>query len=435
MRNKAIMTLALLGAGLAGQGAIAAVPAQPAPAEAASPAATVPGWDALVDSLRDLPARMLARLPEAQRNDPQIRQEVARLALEALTSQGLDAIGGDGDHPQFLPTIGQVLNIGQPNADTIYRSARITPGGTYRIRGQRGSTRLAVVAEIAPRPRQEPGKPINLGPRPEVHYLNTLPADAQGRYDVILSPTRPAGYTGEWWPLGAATNQLMLRLVSSDWRREASPTIAIERLDAAVTRPRASAAELEARLRALPKAVEFIAPLFVDHVEQLRQQGYVNKLKVFDVSLMGGLKGQFYYEGAYDLADDEALIVSARAPAHCLYRSIILTNEIYETTDWVNNQSSLNDAQAPLDGDGVLRVVVSARDPGVPNWLDTAGHARGVIQGRWIECNAQPVPSVEKVKLAEVRRHLPGETPAVSAKQRQRNLRDRRAAQQQRPLW
>ncbi len=395
----------------------------------------VPGWDEAITSLRTLPQRILARLPEPLRADPQIRQEVGRLALEALSSQGLDALGADGDHPVFLPTIGQVLNIGQPNADTIYRSAKITPGGTYRLRGLRGSYRLAVFAEIAPHPKQEPGKPINLGPKPETHVLSDVPVDGDGHYDVILSPARPTGYTGTWWQLGAATNQLLLRLVSSDWAHEISPTISIERLDAPATRPRPPASDLEARLRALPQAVDFIAPLLVDHVERLRAEGYVNKLKITDFAQMGGLKGQFYYEGAYDLGDDEALIVSAKAPAHCRYRSTILTNEIYETTDWVNNQSSLNDAQSAIDGDGVLRVVVSAKDPGVPNWLDTAGHRHGAIQGRWTDCDSQPTPSVEKVKLAELRQHLPAETPTITPEQRDRILRDRRAAAQQRPLW
>ena len=378
---------------------------------------------------------MLARLPEAQRSDPQVQQEVARLALEGLTSQAIDTLGADGDHPVFLPSIGQVLNIGQPNADTIYRSAAITPGGTYRLRGTRGSYRLAVIAEIGPRPKQDAGKPINLGPQPEVHYISSLPVDADGRYDVVLSPTRPVGWAGQLWPLAPATDHLMLRLVSSDWGKEVSPTISIERLDVPASRLRAPAAVFEARLRALPRSVEFIAPLFVDHVEKLRGEGYINKLKVFDVSKMGGLKGQFYYEGAYDLADDEALIVSAKAPAYCLYRSIILTNSIYETTDWVNSQSSLNDAQAPLDSDGVLRIVVSAKDPGVPNWLDTAGYRQGVIQGRWTQCDAQPVPQVEKVRLADLRQHLPSETPTITPAERDRILRDRRAAQQQRPLW
>jgi len=179
----------------------------------------------------------------------------------------------------------------------------------------------------------------------------------------------------------------------------------------------------------------FSALLFVDHVARLRQEGYVNKLKVFDTSQMGGLAGQFYYEGAYDLHEDEALIIEAKVPARCLYRSMILTNDLYETTDWYNNQSSLNDTQAHPDKDGVLRIVVSARDPGVPNWLDTAGYPSGVIQGRWAECDSQPIPSVQKVMVAQVRQSLPADTPQVSPQQREQIVRERRAALQHKPLW
>jgi hypothetical protein len=55
---------------------------QPAPT-AASAAPSVAGWDEFVDSLRALPGRMLAKLPEDQRNDPQVQQEVGRLATLA----------------------------------------------------------------------------------------------------------------------------------------------------------------------------------------------------------------------------------------------------------------------------------------------------------------------------------------------------------------
>jgi len=166
-----------------------------------------------------------------------------------------------------------------------------------------------------------------------------------------------------------------------------------------------------------------------------RPQGYVNKLKVLDVSQMGGLEGQFYYEGAYELRDDEALIVEAKVPAKCIYRSLVLTNELYETTDWYNNHSSLNDSQAKPDRDGVLRIVVSANDPGVPNWVDTAGYPRGVVQGRWTRCDTAPVPSVRKVAFTELRSLLPSDTPIVTPAQREVVIRERGSALQQRPLW
>jgi hypothetical protein len=55
-----------------------------------------------------------------------------------------------------------------------------------------------------------------------------------------------------------------------------------------------------------------------------------------------------------------------------------------ETTDWYNNQSSLNGAQARIEGDGILPVVVSAKG--------LAGAA---------------LPSARKVPLSDVRACYP----------------------------
>jgi hypothetical protein len=395
----------------------------------------IAGWDEFIEGLRGLPAAMLAKLPESERNDPQVQQEVARLMLAALTVSSLDALGSDGDHPAFIAQLGQTLNVGQPNADTVYRVARITPGGTYRLRGRRGTLRMFKISQVSPNLGEGGTSAKHVGAAGADGDANTLRADHQGRFDLLLSPVRPAGYRGDWWQLDPSANRLLLRMVSSDWRKEVDPTISIERVDVPVNRQRPAAADLEQRLRRLPAATGSVALLFVDHVEGLRRQGYVNTLKIFDTSQLGGLSGQFYYEGAYELGDDEALIVEAKAPAKCAYRSMILTNELYETTDWYNNQSSLNDSQAKADADGVLRIVVSARDPGVPNWLDTAGYPSGLMQGRWTGCDSQPIPTVHKVLLADLRKSLPPQTPTIAPAERQRLIRERRAELQQRPLW
>lgn len=389
--------------------------------------ASVPGWQEFVESLRGLPDRMLAKLPEAQRTDPQIQQEVARRALEALASQTISAIGADGDAPEFLPSIGQLLNVGQPNADTIYRSATLTPGGSYRISGTRGSVTLAVIAQVVP------GVASNAGSRAQLN-LADLKVDAEGRFDVLLSATRPAGYVGEWRELNPAATTLMMRLVSSDWKNEVEPTLSIERVDKAPGRPRPAADLLEQRLRRLPGQVDFLALMFVNQFEKLRQEGFVNKLKILTLDF-GALGGQFYYEGGYDLADDEALVIESAIPSKCDYRSLILTNEIYETTDWYNNHSSLNASQAAPDLDGKLRIVVSARDPGIRNWLDTAGYARGIVQGRWTGCDSHPIPTVSKVKFAQLRNILPPDAATVTPAERQEIVRERRRALQERPLW
>jgi len=106
-----------------------------------------------------------------------------------------------------------------------------------------------------------------------------------------------------------------------------------------------------------------------------------------------------------------------------------------ETTDWYNNQSSLNDSQAVVDSDGVFRTVISARDPGVHNWLDTSGYRSGALQGRWFEADEKPMPSLRKVKLADVVSTLPGDTTLVSRAERAEALRQRRLAAHMRTIW
>ena len=408
-------------------------PAVPLAAQQSSDAGKdrIPGWEQWTSQLEKLDSKILSRLPERLRNDPQVRQEAGRLLLEAVASKSLAALGDDVNHPAFLPASNFYFNIGQPNADTTYRSAAIDAAGSYRLRGEIGSVRILRVGLFAALPT---GPTFTL-PVPTYYDFKALHLDASGDFDVVLSPERPAGYTGDWWQLKPDTSQLLLRQVAFDWKAERDPRISIERLDRPVERPRPSAEDLEKRLRTLTDDISRIALLFVDHVEGLRKEGYINKLKVFDVSHMGGLVGQFYYEGAYDLQPDEALIVEAKVPAGCIYWSIILTNDLYETTDWYNNQSSLNGSQARVDADVVVRYVVSAKDPGVPNWLDTAGYQSGAIQGRWAECSSNPIPTIRKVALAEVRKSLPAETPIVTAEQRERIVRERRSEVQQRQLW
>lgn len=398
---------------------------------AAPDAPPFPAWEKFSAGIHDLWPRIYAKLPPRLRDDPQVRQEAARLLLSAITQQAIEAISADGDHPVFLPFISMTLNLAQPNADTTYRSARITPGGVYRLRGTVGSLPISKIGQLGPTAAQTGGGTKALG----YLDLNRLKTDKAGRFDVLVSVEKPTGYVGEWWKLDPATTMLMIRQMGSDWFNEKDPTLAIERVDVPVARPRPSAEELSRRLTDIPRKASNIASFLVDHAEGLRNVGYINKLRVFDVSNGAALQGQFYYEGAYDLKPDQALIVEAKVPSKCVYYSMILTNQIYETTDWYNNLASLNNSQVKVDRDGILRIVVSAKDPGVPNWLDTSGYPEGVLQGRWTDCNDQPVPVVKLVPLTEVRASLPADTPRVTPEQREQQVRDRRAAAQMRPLW
>lgn len=388
-------------------------------------------WEKLIDGLRPLGDAMRARVPERLRNDPQVMAEAMRLLLSGVARASSDALVGDRRHPLFVPELNIAQNIFQPNADTIYKSCLIEPGGSYLLKGDRGTTRMMILAQIGPDTLRTGKHHPVLGQGD----FDTLALDAGGRFEVTISPERPEGHAGDWWRLEPGCEKLMLRIVSCDWGVEREPRFGIARLDVDEAKGRVPAAELHRAFAEMPGIAAVCALAFPTHVEELRDQGYLNALKVFDVSQMSGLQGQSYYEGAYELADDEALITEVRIPEHYKYWSIILTNDLYETTDWVNNQSSLNDTQGVVDDDGVFRTVISARDPGVHNWLDTSGYRSGAVQGRWFGASATPNPTMRKVKIGDVLAQLPAETGRVAPDERIAALRERRLAAQQRVIW
>ena len=99
-------------------------------------------------------------------------------------------------------------------------------------------------------------------------------------------------------------------------------------------------------------------------------------LPPLDGTAMGAAAENRPVIGSWQLAPDEALLVEV-APPQGLYWSYSLGNPWWETIDYGAHQSSLNGHQASVDDDGTLRVVIAHEDPGVANWLDTAGHSAG----------------------------------------------------------
>ena len=54
--------------------------------------------------------------------------------------------------------------------------------------------------------------------------------------------------------------------------------------------------------------------------------------------------------------------------------------------------------------EGLVRIVVSASDPGVDNWLDTGGRQRGFVIVRWLDNPSAPPLSSRVVPLVEIGR-------------------------------
>src|SRR4029078_3522856 len=80
--------------------------------------------------------------------------------------------------------------------------------------------------------------------------LSDVARGSTGKFDVLVSSERPAGYDGDWVPLGAGTASLWIRSVSDQWGIERDPRIAITRVDAPA-RPRPTGDATPKQLAAL----------------------------------------------------------------------------------------------------------------------------------------------------------------------------------------
>jgi hypothetical protein len=70
----------------------------------------------------------------------------------------------------------------------------------------------------------------------------------------------------------------------------------------------------------------------------------------------------------------------------------------------MSGTSDQKDPTARLNTDGSVTIVVAARDPGVGNWLDTAGHREGFILFRSYAAKHNPLPDCRVVKLSDVKK-------------------------------
>jgi hypothetical protein len=329
----------------------------------------------------------------------------------------------------------QVFNQGFPNPDDSYYLTPVDDDGVYKISGFRGTVRL-IYFEVGSGDTVPYGTG-NLGPSKAVYDIDTLRKGEDGSIEVILSPERPAGYDGDWWKLDAGATYFIVRQRSYDWLGEVDGRFAIERLDQPAAKPRPTVHEMDVNLGNIAVWAETFARISLDGpwVKHLRASGFVNKLKAKDYSAASGLGNQRYVEGLFELEEDEALIIETDIPDDCSYWNFQLADNFWRSIEWVHRQSSLNGYTARLDADGKFRAVVSIEDPGVPNWLDTFGHKTGQIYGRWTNSVSEIAPVVTKIKIADVRRHLPADTPSVTAKERDAAIRLRRKGAQLRRRW
>jgi hypothetical protein len=361
-------------------------------------------------------------------------QDMNKYVLSCLASGYHCYVYTDAHRPAFMPLWNYASPQGGPNPDYVYSSTQVDPGGVYRISGYRGTSRFVEItqsAEDLPNVSLEPPKDR---PLRETRDLDEFTVGDDGSFSWVLSAERPDGYDGDWWRLDPRCRRLLMRKCACDWKHEVDARVAINRLDdpGGDMTPE----EIAARFSNLSRWIEGRILHEIRLVRYYREHHGINVLlKSKWIEQVGGLAKQAYYDGIHEIDDNEALIVEVPLPSKCHYWQILVADDRFVTVDWVNRQSSLNDAQAHVDSDGKLRAVVSKHDPGVHNWLDKAHYPWGIIQMRLYLANEHPETTVTKVPVSEVAKHLPPDTRFVTPSERQEQLLDRREAALLRQIW
>lgn len=362
--------------------------------------------------------------------DPAYRADVYRQTMTSLSYAYFMYFHADAEHPDWAPLWNPVYTL-QPNPDDIYVQSPIRGDLTYRVSGNRGTCKILSFTTQAAL-----SGTVDEMPRPGGHNeldTNDLGIPLGEDFSIIFSAERPTGYDGHWAPIDLAARGMYLRYRMYDWENEVDPVLSIECLGPVGPKPRLTPEEILHRIREMAKFPARKTRLYYQMQNGVKERVGFN---VFEpVRYPGALVKQTYWPACFQLADDEALIIETEIPGRAPYWNVQLNDPYFNALEYVYRLSSTNGAMARLSSDGKYRGVIALTDPGVPNWLDPAGYNEGGIYGRWYDCDSEPVPTIRRVKLAELRDHLPEDTPVVTPEQRAEEIRRRVVACQRRRRW
>jgi len=384
------------------------VPATPEPAGA--PAELTEEIERYEAAKRAVLANMVeSGLPRGERE----RADARRLAEGMVTLSGR-ILAADPEVPEFVSMEDGRTRSGLANPDNDHLLARVRGDRVYRIRGARGS-----IADLTLQTFR-----IFAGSSQGVDdvALAQLDVAADGSFEVTVSPVRAPG---NWLRSDAQTHWVLIRRTYDDWNARAG-AFSIERIDA---KSRAATPLSRAeKLRQASENLEVSSRFWPGLTRSVLEQSTPNRVMPPRRGV-GNLADQWTSMSLFSLSDDEALVVTVSSSS-AAYQGLQVGSVFFDYFD-PYRQVSLSRAQSHPSSDGLLRYVVSARDPGVPNWIDTTGHERGFLLLRWQglrKLDPADFPTGKVIPLESLFAVLPPDVPRIDAAARRVHL-DARAAQ------
>lgn len=338
-------------------------------------------WSALREGLAFAESRIVGdQDPLNEREAADGHQYVMRV-LTAVSDSAL--LTFDPSQPAFLPMLDSVRYVGGAGPDIDYDVAMVTPGGTYRITGERGGATYVGIAVYA-----------HGGEKGASAIVASVDVDE------LVGPD--GTFTYEFAHPDAA--RVIIRQYFHDRATQQRGSWRIEPVGGGSEGPP----------RTPRPTVDAIAGRVANAAQSLRWNAQLNQLwspelrsapnrfvrqTPDDIVAAVTNPDVMYATSWWRLGEGEALVVDL-VPPEARYWGLQLCDRWFQC--FPDRRSNLNDRQIERSADGSVRIVLSDGDPGVANWLDTSGHRVGVMFFRWLHADPETLPTCRVVAVGEL---------------------------------
>lgn len=309
------------------------------------------------------------------------------------------------------------------NPDNIYRYALIDDKSTYvlnvRPTGPTGRISVTIYKALT-------GAEVDDWEKQAVAAADAeqIKFDRQGAARITIGPVDPKD--GSTYLKSGGGALVFVREALNDWHRMRPRMVSIRKIAGPENPPVTFEERLAIAQRYMMLGAKTVAD-FDKIVYPLPTNSFAPTVR-----RSFGIKPAMIKMGLFHLADDEALVVNV-LPQAAEYMSFSVTSPWQVTRSFIEKTATRTSRQSHQNADGTYTYVLSRRDPGVANWMDTVGLLDGGMAMRWEGINAPEadsnaaIKSVKLVKLNALRSELPADFPSVSAAERSSEVASRRA--------
>ena len=340
-------------------------------------------------------------------NDPSDIIEGQRYLMQLL-SAGIDYyLEGDPAHPYFVNMVSPVRRVLGDNPDARYFFTPIYGDRFYRIRGKRlGKEYISFTVHEGSHDGNWNG--------PGIGHINHrgIRFSPDGSYELIVGPQKRGL---NWLKTTAKAVYIVSRnyyehLDSAAANRSIIPNLSIEAVDPVPPPQRLNDEETAKRLLAVANFMRVStinfppqSPETVPSWMSLVPNKIGKPFRFGDDQMSGfGAIDNTYAAGYYSLEPDQAIVMEGRLPK-CYFANVVLWNRYMQCGDYLNRRISLNRRQMQLSNNNRYKIVISAQDPKVPNWIDTGGRRSGMIFWRFLLADADvDTPQCTVVPVATI---------------------------------